>query len=159
MTGSVPIPGPASKGRLVRNLSPLLFLVCLAVAIGCQAPPLTPVSPTAVDATRAGAGQQRIADQVVLLTDASGTMYGNGTLATAKAVTRSLVAALPDGNVRSSRPKPYQAGSIAFGGSDRITHGVTPFDRAGLARKAASLVPLGSVDGRGGETPYRHVFA
>ncbi len=140
----------------------LLPLLSLAVvgAIGCQtAPPLADTAVTAVDATSAGAGEQRIADQLIVLTDASGTMYANNTLPTAKSVTRSLVAALPNGDVRSSRPKPYEAGSIAFGGMDRITHDLSPFDRSGLAAKAAGIQALGSIDGRGGETPYRHAFA
>jgi OOP family OmpA-OmpF porin len=137
----------------------LLLSGALVLALGCAttAPPAD-LAPVAVTAVTAGGGEQRIADQLVVITDASGTVFGSGNFPKAKAVTRSLVAALPDGQVRSSLPKPYEAASIGFGGTERITHGLAAFDRAGLASTAASLRPLGSIDGRGGETPYRHVF-
>ena len=130
------------------------------MSLACaSAPPLPSQTPVSVSALTAGGAEQRVTDQVILITDASGTMYNHGTFPQAKAVTQSLVSALPDGNVRSSRPKPYQAGSIGFGGTERITHPLGAFDRAGLARITSSLRVLGSVDGRGGETPYRHVLS
>jgi OOP family OmpA-OmpF porin len=105
-----------------------------------------------------GAGQQRITDHVIFVTDASGTMYSSGFFPRAKALTQSLVAGLPDANVPSSRPKPYQAGLVGFGGTKRMVAPLGAFDRAALAGVAAGLTPLGTLDGRGGETPYRHVF-
>ena len=137
----------------------LLLSGAVALSLGCaSAPPLPSQTPVSVSAVT-GAAQQRITDQVILITDGSGTMYSHRTFPQAKAVTQSLVAALPDGEVRSSRPKPYEAGSIGFGGTERITYTLGAFDRAGLARTASSLRVLGSVDGRGGETPYRHVLS
>ncbi len=138
----------------------ILLSGALVLALGCaSAPPLRSQTPVSVSAITAGGGEQRVTDQLVLVTDASGTMYSQGTFPEAKAITQALVAALPDGSVRSSLPKPYEAGSIGFGGTERITHALAAFDRAGLASTAESLQVLGSIDGRGGETPYRHVFS
>lgn len=135
----------------------ILILLFAALSLGCAAKQLPSEPQTAVSPV-GGAGEQRITDQIILLTDASGTMYGARTFPEAKAVTQSLIAALPDGNVQSSLPKPYQAGFIGFGGTARHGSPVGSFDRSALANSANSLELLGSITGRGGETPYRHVL-
>jgi len=142
------------------RISALSLVVCSSIlAIGCQAPTYQATNPVAVSPVTAGAAEGRVADQVIIVTDVSGTVFSAGSFPTAKATTQALVAALPAGDIRSDRAKPYQAGSIGFGGTDRIVHALGAFDRAGLASRADSLVPLGSIDGRGGETPYRHVLS
>ena len=134
------------------------FVLSCFVALGCQTAPYPAVSPVSVSAISPGPSEQRVADQLIIVTDVSGTMAAAGTFPTAKAITQALVAALPAGDARSDRPSPWEAGSIGFGGGDRIVQPLGAFDRAALAANAAALVPLGSIDGRGGETPYRHVF-
>lgn len=139
----------------MKTRSPLAALAWLALACATPLPvePPLPVSPLSL-----GADAWRVTDQVVILTDASGTMYARRTFPLAKALTRTFVAAMPAGDVRSARPGPYQAGLLAFGGSDRIAAPLAPFDRAALARTADDLHILGDVDGMGGATPYRHVL-
>ena len=141
------------------RISLLISFVCSCLlALGCQAPTYQETSPVTVSPIVAGPSEQRVADQVIIVTDVSGTVAGAGNFPTAKATTQALIAALPAGDVRSDRPTPYEAGSIGFGGADRIVQPLGAFDRAALASQAGSLAPLGSIDGRGGETPYRHVL-
>lgn len=136
---------------------PLAWLSIAALALACAKPlpsePPLPISPLSL-----AADEQRVTDQVVIVTDASGTMYARRTFPLAKALTQSFVAGMPDANVRSARPGPYEAGLVSFGGEERITHDLAAFDRAGLAETAASLRILGDIDGMGGTTPYRHVL-
>lgn len=128
-----------------------LFLAGCAKQLPSQSPvsasPLTPAW-----------DEWRVADQVLIITDASGTTYYQGTFPTAKALTQGFVAAMPDGAVYSLHPGSYKAGSIAFGGSDRITQPMSPFDRSRLSQSANSLRVLGSVDGMGGLTPLDQVL-
>ena len=145
----------------MRTAQPATFptlLLALSFALGCQTATYQEVAPVAVSPLEAGPSEARLADQLVIVTDASGTQFAAGNFPSAKAITQALIAALPAGDVRSDRPSPYEASSIAFGGQDRVLHPLGSFDRAGLAQRAASLTPLGSIDGRGGETPYRHVL-
>lgn len=129
-----------------------------AVALGCAATPLPEIAPTSVSPLSFGRGQWRVVDQVVLLTDASGSMYAHKTFPEAKAATLSFINGMPAANSPSRGGATLDAGLIAFGGEDRVTAPLAPFDRAALTSKAQSIQIMGDIDGRGGETPYRHVF-
>lgn len=136
--------------------SHLSWLIAL-LALGCAAR-LPTQPPLAVAPLALSRGEWRVVDQVVVVTDASGTMYLNRTFPEAKSLTQTFVAAMPEADVRSVRPGGYRAGSIGFGGDDRIAAPLVAFDRAALADKAASLRTLGSIDGMGGRTPLHAVL-
>jgi OOP family OmpA-OmpF porin len=130
-----------------------------ALALGCAAKTLPTEPPLSVSPLQFGRGEARVPDQVVVITDASGTMYEHQTFPLAKALTRTFVAAMPESNARAVRGGGYDAGLIGFGGDDRIVAPLAPFDRSMLARTAESLEILGEIDGRGGRTPYHDVLA
>jgi OOP family OmpA-OmpF porin len=135
-----------------------IVLIAL-LAAGCTAKTLPSEPPLSVSPLRLGGGEVRTTDQVIAITDASGTMYHHGTFPLAKALTQTFVAAMPERDVRSARGGGYDAGSIGFGGDDRIAAPLAPFDRAALAQTADSLRILGEVGGWGGSTPYHDVLA
>jgi OOP family OmpA-OmpF porin len=114
--------------------------------------------PLAVSPLTASGTLGRITDDVIVVTDASGTIHDASVFPTAKSLTRTFIAGMPDANIRSARPGPYQAGSIAFGGEERVRVAIAPFDRAALAAAAAGLTPLGEVSGRGATTPLHDVM-
>lgn len=134
---------------------PIPFALLLALACATPLPTRTPV---AVSPLTLSSQEWRIADQVFVITDASGTMYAEKTFPEAKALTRSFVAAMPAGDVRAKTSSTYQASLIGFGGEDRMVAPLAPFDRARLANIAQSLDIMGSVDGMGGETPLDKVL-
>ena len=139
----------------MRNIIPLLGWSLLAL---CCARPLPVEPPLAVSPLTLEATEWRVVDQVVVVTDASGTMYARRTFPLAAALTRSFVAGMPGAQVRAARPGPLEAGLVSFGGEERLAAPVAPFDRGALAATAASLRVLGDVDGMGGRTPFRDVF-
>ncbi len=126
-------------------------------AMGC-ATTLPTRAPLNVSPITAGENEVRVIDRIVVLTDASGTQYANATFPTAKALTQSFVSAMPERNVPGKNSDSYTAGSIGFGGDDRITSNLQPFNRQGLSSSANSLVVLGSIDGTGGHTPFHNVL-
>lgn len=139
-----------------------LGLVCLmGTALGCQslsgrsAADKQPIATSPIDVTPE---EWRVTDDVIVITDASGTQYMNETFPEAKALTRSFVAAMPPADAPAARPGGYSAGAIGFGGSDRNTVGLASFDRSSLANQAASLEVMGAVDGLGGTTPLHAVL-
>jgi OOP family OmpA-OmpF porin len=127
------------------------------MAMGC-ATSLPTQPPLAVAPLTLSASEWRVVDHVIVITDASGTMYANRTFPEAKSLTQTFVAAMPAADVRGMRPGSYRAGSIGFGGNARIIAPLATFDRAALASKAESLEPLGFVLGMGGLTPLRAVL-
>jgi OmpA-OmpF porin, OOP family len=135
----------------------IAWLSIALLALAC-AKPLPVEPPLAVSPLALGPDEWRVTDQVVVVTDASGTMYARKTFPLAKALTQSFVAAMPEADVRSARPGPYHAGLLSFGGDERITSELAPFQRSALAETAAGLRILGDIDGMGGMTPFRHVF-
>ena len=121
--------------------------------------PDTPAAPHGtVSPLQLGPGEVRQPDQVIIITDASGTMHYNATFPSAKALTRTFVAAMPANNAPSRSGGGYDAALIGFGGNERINSPLAPFDRRALASTAAGLRVLGEVGGWGGRTPYRDVI-
>jgi OOP family OmpA-OmpF porin len=135
-----------------------LFL-SLLVAFAC-AKPLPPQEPLGVGPVQMSSGEWRVVDRVLVLTDASGSMYLQGTFPEAKSVTQDLVASMPDPGGRAVNPGAYEAGLIGFGGTERAIAPLAPFDRSALLSVANDLDLLGSVKfGRGGNTPMDVVLS
>ncbi|UCE87257.1 MAG: OmpA family protein [Deltaproteobacteria bacterium] len=130
----------------------------LVVAVGC-AKPLPERSPLAVSPLELGEDEWRVTEQVIVITDASGTMYANETFPEAKALTRSFVASMPDADARAANPDSYRVGAVGFGGDDRIVAPLDAFDRSTLAATTQDLEIMGSIDGMGGPTPLHAVLA
>lgn len=134
------------------------FLLIAALALGCSAKTLPTEAPLSVSPLRFGSGEVRVPDQVLVITDASGTMYQEATFPRAKALTRTFVAAMPAADAPGARAGGYEAGLIGFGGNERIIAPLTGFDRAAMASTADNLRLLGEVGGFGGRTPYHAVL-
>ncbi len=135
-----------------------LFSVVALVAIfgiGCvsYAPPRDPI---AVDPLQLSGNEARVVDQVLVVTDASGSMKDSRSFSEAKALTQEFISALPEANVRSKNAATYSAGAIAFGGDDRKTTPLATFDRGALASDAENLHLLGVPHPR---TPLNDVLA
>jgi OOP family OmpA-OmpF porin len=133
--------------------------VITTLALGCSAKQLPSESPLSVSPLQFQAGEVREPDQVIVITDASGTMYDHKTFPLAKALTQTFIAAMPEASAPAARPGGYSAGLISFGGDERISAGLAPFNRGALANTAASYRVLGELGGYGGRTPYRNVLA
>ncbi len=128
----------------------------LVTALGCTSvPEKAPVQTGPIDVS---GSDWRVTDHVILITDASGTMWMEETFPDAKAATRSFVSAMPAANTRSATPGTYSAGLIGFGGDERINAPLASFDRSRLASTASQLKILGDINGMGGTTPYAAVL-
>jgi len=135
-------------------------LVLALIAVGC-AKPWPKVEPVALAPVAPSSAEWRVTDQVVVITDASGTMGQEALLPEARALTQSFIAGMPDSESRAKGSAPYEASLIAFGGSERIAT-----EHAGVSRKssqrrvmsgwAAALRPLGAP--MGGLTPIAQVL-
>lgn len=127
----------------------------LAVSCGKTLPDEAPlaVSPVSVDAD-----EQRTASNVFLVTDSSGTMYSSETFPKAKALSESLIMALPDKDARGVSSQ-YDVTTIGFGGDDRVESAASPFDRQEALETVRGLELMGSIDGTGGMTPIGDVLA
>jgi len=132
------------------------FPMLLLVAVGCVS--LPEQDPIPAKPLQLGADEWRVTDHVIVITDASGTMWSRRTFPNAKALTRSFVAAMPEADAPAERAGGYSAGSVGFGGDDRNAAPLAPFDRGGLAAKAASLEIMGDFSGTGGTTPLDAVI-
>jgi OOP family OmpA-OmpF porin len=129
-----------------------------ALTLGCSAKQLPPESPLSVSPLQFKSGEVRVPDQVIVITDASGTMYEHGTFPLAKALTQTFIAAMPEASAPAARSGGYSAGLISFGGDERIGAGLAPFNRSALASTASSYQLLGELGGFGGRTPYHSVL-
>ncbi|GAF85346.1 unnamed protein product, partial [marine sediment metagenome] len=129
------------------------------LALGCSARQLPAESPLSVSPLQFQTGEVRQPDQVIVITDASGTMYEHKTFPLAKALTQTFIASMPAANAPAARSGGYSAGLISFGGDERIGAGLASFNRGALANTAATYRVLGELGGFGGRTPYRNVLA
>jgi len=127
-----------------------------AVLAGCASSP--PPAPAPSVPKYSAPGYWRTVDQVVLVTDASGTIYNNGNFPQTKSTSQAIIAGLPDGNVQAPFEGTYNAGFVGFGGDDRLIAPLGKFDRNALASKVAELQPLGDINGMGGTTPMSTVL-
>ena len=127
-----------------------------AFLAGCASAPAPAPAPSVPKFS--APGYWRAADQFVLITDASGTIYNRGNFPTAKSTSQAIIAGLPDGNVQAPFEGTYAAGFVGFGGDDRLIAPLAKFDRNALASKVAELQPLGDINGMGGTTPMSDVL-
>jgi OOP family OmpA-OmpF porin len=141
--------------------APQLIRVGTAVlalaAFGCKT--LPEKQPIATQPIEIGGDEWRVTDNVIVITDGSGTQYMNETFPDAKALTRSFVSAMPAAEARSASRSGYDAGLVGFGGDDRQTAPLAAFDRGRLASTASELEVMGDINGLGGETPLHAVIA
>ncbi len=142
-----------------RPTAPVALSLLLLVPLGC-ARTLPQVRPVPVEPVAMAPGEWRVVDHVLIVADASGTMYYRGTFPEAKAVTQSFVASMPEADARARSRGPYEAALIGFGGDERAKAPLSSFDRAALQSVADDLDILGSVKfGTGGTTPLHVVLA
>ena len=100
-------------------------------AVACETPVVTPVE---VRPITPGSGEGVVTDQSILIVDNSGSISRTEQFPHDKALTQSLIAAMPNGS--------YQAGAIAFGGFEREVQPVAAFDRAALSAWASKQTYL-----------------
>jgi OOP family OmpA-OmpF porin len=139
-------------------LTQLLLLAAVAMSFACAGKPLPDQEPFAVAPVRFPANEWREVDNVVILSDASGSQYHDETLPQSKALTRSFIASLPEPSQRARDSRNYNAGLVVFGGDDRTVVPLKGFDRQALASAAAEIQPLGEIYNRGGGTPLAMVL-
>jgi OOP family OmpA-OmpF porin len=145
--------------RRFPTLSHVMWVACAAaLALACAGKPLPDQEPFALAPVRFSAGQWRTVDNIVIVTDASGSTYEDRTLQRSKALTRSFIASLPDPDELARDRRNYNAGFVAFGGDARVVVPIGPFERGELERAASGIQAMGSLDGRGGTTPLAQVF-
>jgi outer membrane protein OmpA-like peptidoglycan-associated protein len=133
---------PSNGGFVVNRLLSCLLLTLLA-SVGCtQRGPAR--SPLAVNPVDVPPSKLRATDQVVVITDASLTMVKSDTFRDAKALTQTLVRAMPEKSAPARNPGDYQVELVAFGGRDRTKSPLSDFDRASLASDADGMTALGS---------------
>jgi OOP family OmpA-OmpF porin len=133
----------------------VVVVLVAVVAAGC-AKPWPKVDPVLQAPVAPSEAEWRVTDQVVVVTDASGTMAGEALLPEARAITRSLVAGMPDPDGRAKGEGGYEASLIGFGGGERITTDHAEVSKATIHRdvmaaRAEALRPLGAP--MGGLTP------
>lgn len=81
-----------------------------------------------------GKGERVIVDEVIVVVDVSGSMYGPDKYRLAKELTRSFVSAMPEGN--------YRAGLLSFASewnNEWVRHPAVPLDRDALLQKTAQI--------------------
>ena len=153
------VEGPNTHGGTPMMRLRIGIALMAILALGCSAKQLPSESPLSVSPLQFQSNEIRQPDQVIVITDASGTMYDHKTFPLAKALTQTFIAAMPEANAPAARPGGYSVGLISFGGDERIGAGLAPLNRGALANTAASYRILGEVGGFGGRTPYRNVLA
>ena len=140
-----------------KSIAAFSLLLALAVVMGC-AGPLPTQEPLPVSPLEFSQAEWRVADQVFVVSDGSGTMYSRKTFPQSKALARTFVASMPEASARSETGGGYSAAAIGFGGDDRTTAPLATFDRGRLAGTASEFDVMGALDGRGGLTPLHDVF-
>lgn len=110
-----------------------ILISVAAFLAACASPP--PPAPIAAQVVTPGPGERVVVDQALIVTDASGSMTSGAEYGRAKALTRSFVDGMPEGN--------YGAGAIAFGGGERTTVPVEAFQRDRLAGWAQGMPEFG----------------
>ena len=142
---------------------PLVLVVSLIAACRTALPPEQPL---AVSPLTLAEGEWRVIDYLVVVTDASFSMYEERTFPTARALTQAFIASLPEADVRAQRGGTYSAGLVGFGGEGRRASPLMPLDREALASTASELqilglprayTPLDVVLGEVGDTLASHV--
>ncbi|MEZ4219006.1 MAG: OmpA family protein [Myxococcota bacterium] len=127
------------------------------LAAACAMPPLAEKAPMNVGPVAIERGEWRTMDNVVIVTDGSGTTYADESFPTGKALSQATASALPEKGARA-KSTTYNAGNIGFGGDARVGRALAPFDRAALRAGVDATHVMGRVDGGGGDTPLHAVL-
>ncbi len=119
-----------------------LMFLALALAACQQMPAKQPVtsSPIAL-----GPNEWRVTETVLIVTDASLSMYKERAFPDAKALSQAIAASLPSDQAAAEREGPYRAGTLGFGGRERQGAPIAPLDAAALAQATSELNILGSL--------------
>ena len=120
-----------------------IAVLAILLLVGCVKPWPT-VEPLPLNPVATASGEVRVVDHVILIVDASGTMTREALIPEARAISRSLVAGMPELSVPSKGAPEYKASLIAFGGGERIAYPHETFDRTSLGITAEKLRPLGA---------------
>ena len=138
----------------------VLGITSAALVLGACVLPSQEVLPVAVPPLQLSPGEQLGVDRVVILTDASSSMFRQNRVQ-ARALTLAVISGLPE----TTSPA-LEVGAMAFGGRERIRIPIAPLDRKTLMTYARGLKPLGGISDRrgtlfggGGTTPLDDVFA
>lgn len=105
------------------------LLACLLGGLACATPR---VEPLAAGPVSPGPGERVAVTHAYLIVDSSESV--REAFPDERALVQSFVAALPDGS--------YEVAGIAYGGFERQTHPLAPFDRSELASDAAAIEHL-----------------
>ena len=117
--------------------------LAILLLAGCVKPWPT-VEPLPLSPVTADSGEVRVVDHVIVIVDSSGTMTKEALIPEARAISRSLVAGMPELSVRSKGAPEYKVSLIGFGGGERVAYPHGTFDRPALDGTAAKLRPLGA---------------
>ena len=137
----------------------ILGIASAALMLGACVLPTQEILPAAVPPLQLSPGEKLGVDRVVILTDASSSMFRQGRVQ-ARALTLAVISGLPAGTSPT-----LEVGAMAFGGDERVRVPIAPLDRPALMSYARDLKPLGGLSGRrdtlfggGGVTPLDDVF-
>jgi OOP family OmpA-OmpF porin len=120
-----------------------LSLIAFVLAgLACASP--QPVAPIDAGAMRPGANERLDVDQLVIIADTSSSISESGEFPRQRAIVRSFVDSLPDGD--------YEAGGVVFGGFERRTYPLAPYDRDRFRRETSDIAELNEA------TPLDRVF-
>ncbi len=145
------------RGSSMTQLRSLALIGVVSIAAACATGPLPREEPLPVTPARFTAGELRDVDNIIVVTDASGSMYQEGTFPRAKALSTSFLRALPDRS-QPARGRRYNVGYIAFGGDEMIRFELASFDRTALIAASERAQIMGQSDGTGGTTPIHTVI-
>lgn len=116
----------------LRNLWAATAIALSAALAGCTTMGNKSVIPASV--TVPGVDEHVSLHEIMVVVDASGSMYPGTSFAYAKALTQSLVKSFPDGT--------YKAGLLSYGGEwtfEWVDHPMVPLNRATLEKSADDL--------------------
>jgi OOP family OmpA-OmpF porin len=120
-----------------------VLLTALAlIGLACASP--QPVAPIDAGAMLPGANERVDVDQLVIIADTSSSITESGQFPRQRALVLSFVDSLPDGD--------YEAGAVVFGGFERRTYPLEPYDRARFRSEATGIELLNE------GTPLDRVF-
>ena len=85
------------------QLRSLALIGVVSIAAACATGPLPREEPLPVTPARFTAGELRDVDNIIVVTDASGSMYQEGTFPRAKALSTSFLRALTSGHHRPGK--------------------------------------------------------
>lgn len=108
------------------------FIVALSLMGGVACSTTPTVAPLGAGPISPGANEEVVVDHAYLIVDSSSSV--DEEFAREKAMVESFIGAMPEGT--------YQSGAVAFGGYERQTQPLEPFDRSALRTSAENFEHL-----------------